>query len=241
MLLFLRRLQHIALHPAVQNGDDAVGTAGQLRLVGHHHKSDALFAGHFQHPPKHLFAGAAVQVAGGLVGKNDLGLSHKRAGDAHPLLLAAAHLGGQVVGAAKQTHVFQFPPGGPDAGGLVHALEHQRHGHVFGGGHAGQQVVTLKDKAQMLLPEPGQLGLVHGADLMHADEHLSAAGLFQPGQLVQQGGFSAAGLSHDAAEFPFADADVHIVQRPHPFLAHGVDLAQAHRADDGRQSPRPLF
>ena len=47
---------------------------------------------------EHLGARAAVEVSGRLVGQDQLGLAKQRPGDRDPLLLAARHLGRQVLG-----------------------------------------------------------------------------------------------------------------------------------------------
>ena len=65
-----------------------------------HDESYLLIFGQLQHTVQYLLAGFRVQVAGGFICKNYLRVADKCAGDANALLLAAAHLGGQVVGAA---------------------------------------------------------------------------------------------------------------------------------------------
>ena len=168
-----------------------------------HNKRYMAGFGHFQHPVQHLLARAGIQVAGGFVGKNDLGAADERAGNADALLLAAAHFSGQMVGAAQKPHGFQLLAGLGQAGLLAHALEHQRQGHILRRRHRGQQVVALEDEPQMLLAERGQLVLGHFADLVFAYVDLAGCWLFQPGQLVQQRGFAAAGLADDTAELAF--------------------------------------
>ena len=93
----------------------------------------------------------------------------------------------------------------------------------------------------MRLAEGRQFVLGHGTDLVLADEHLAPGGLFQPGQLVEQGGLAAAGLADNAAELPFFHADIHVVQSNDPLLAHRVDFAQSHGTDDGRHWHPPSF
>ena len=70
--------------------------------------------------------------------------------------------------------------------------------------------------------------------------YLAGRRLFQPGQLVQQGTFAAAGLTHNAAELPFFNGKIHVVERDHALLAHGVDFAQFFGADDGCQTSAPF-
>ena len=140
----------------------------------------------------------------------------------------------------QQAHAFQLLAGQLQACLFVYALEHQRQSHIFGSSHRGQQVVTLEDKAQMLLAELGQLGLGHGTDLMLADEHLAAGRLFQPGQLVQQGRLAAAGLADNAAKLAFFNRKVHIIQRYNALFSNCIDLAQLFCMYDGCQVFAPF-
>ena len=48
-----------------------------------------------------------VQVAGGLIGENDLGIVDQGARDADPLLLSARELSGQMPGTLFQSHMGQ--------------------------------------------------------------------------------------------------------------------------------------
>src|SRR5699024_10432376 len=63
---------------------------------------------------------------------------------------------------------------------------------------------------------------------------LAAGWFFKPRKLVEQGGLAAAGLADNAAEFPFFDRDIDIIERDDPLLAYGVDLAQLFGVDDRR-------
>ena len=125
--------------------------------------------------------------------------------------------------------------------GAGNALEHQRQSNVFGRRHGGQQVVALKNKAQVCLAELGQLIFGHSADLVRTDEYLAAGRFFQPGQLIQQGAFATAGLAHDAAEFPFFNGDRNIVQGNDPFFAYGIHLAQVDGMDNGCHFSPPFL
>ena len=92
----------------------------------------------------------------------------------------------------------------------------------------------------MLLPELRQFCLIHGADLVFADEHLAAGGLFQPGQLIQQGRLAAAGLADDAAKLAFFNCKIHVIQRYNALFSNGVDLAQLFGMYDGCQEFAPF-
>ena len=73
-----------AQDPAVQP-QAAAALGGQGRVVGDQHKSRALVTGELQHQVEHTVGGAAVQVAGGLVGQHAIGPCDQGAGNRHPL------------------------------------------------------------------------------------------------------------------------------------------------------------
>ena len=76
-------------------------------------------------------AGGGIEVAGGLVGQQDRGVVHQRAGHGHALPLAAGKLVGLVVHALLQIHLLQrlsWPCSMRSAGG--HAGIDQRQFHI---------------------------------------------------------------------------------------------------------------
>jgi hypothetical protein len=101
----------------------------------------------------HHFEGCfGIQIAGGLVGKDNLWLVYKGAGDTHPLLLTARKRGGLVPGAVgKPDQLEHFPCLGLPLA-LGYPAENKRQGHVFQGGKRGQQIVCLKHEANIFLP-----------------------------------------------------------------------------------------
>lgn len=66
---------------------------GHFRVVGHQDNGLAVAAGKRGDHLHNLAPAFRIQIAGGLIGKHDIGLRDKRARDAHALLLTARHLG----------------------------------------------------------------------------------------------------------------------------------------------------
>src|SRR5918995_2072295 len=90
------RSRRVLDQPAVGEAQDAVGALGDPLVVGDEHEGDlelAVQAGEQVHD--HL-AAAGVEVAGRLIGEHHARRAHQRAGDRHPLLLAAGELAPQV-------------------------------------------------------------------------------------------------------------------------------------------------
>ena len=83
---------------AVAHHDEPVRERGDARVVRHHDDRALPLGGHLLEQAGDLVGGLAVEVAGGLVGQDELGLGHERAGDRDALLLPA----GQLVGPAPQ-------------------------------------------------------------------------------------------------------------------------------------------
>ena len=92
----------VALHPAVADHDHARRVLGDVGLVGDQDDRDAALAVEPLQDLHDLDAGAAVEVAGGLVGEEQLGVVDQRAGDRDALLLAARELVRRVVRAVAE-------------------------------------------------------------------------------------------------------------------------------------------
>jgi hypothetical protein len=83
--------------------------------------------------PHDLLGGLRVQLAGRLVGEQQLRAGRQRPGDRHPLLLAAGQLTGPLPGVLAQAHDVQHEP---DAFLPVlrrHPGDAQRYAHVLRG------------------------------------------------------------------------------------------------------------
>ena len=91
---------------AVAHHESAIGVRGDLGIVGDQDHGVVRVAQALEQA-KDLFAGLAVERAGGFVGQQDRRLVDQRAGDRHALLLAAGEFAGQVPGALGQTDRYQ--------------------------------------------------------------------------------------------------------------------------------------
>jgi hypothetical protein len=104
--------------------------------VRDHHDGLAQLAVQLVQQVQHLFAGGAVEVAGGLVGDDQRRVGHQGAGDGHALLLAAGQLVGVVVGAVGQAHHGQRRQPRGAALARRQAGQQQRQLHVLEGASA---------------------------------------------------------------------------------------------------------
>jgi len=104
-----------------------------------------------------LGAGVGIEVAGRFVGEEDAWFVDERPGDGDALLLAAGHLGRDVVHAIVESDSAQGGDGGVSApprghGGIDHGQL-----DVFQRGAAGEQVEVLEDEADVGVSQGGEL------------------------------------------------------------------------------------
>ena len=132
----------------------------------------------------------AVQIAGGLVGEQDLRARRKRPGQRHALLFAARQLSGIMGAPIGQPHRFQL--GGGQVPGIGHAAQFQRHRDIFQGRHGGDQMKGLEHDADPSAPEAGGGVLIHAGDIGAGDGDAPGRWPFQPGRHHQERGFARA-------------------------------------------------
>src|SRR4051812_40448728 len=123
---------------------------GKVALVRHHNHGDAASAIQILNEIEYLFAGLAVEIAGGFVGQQELGPIHQSAGQGDPLLFASGKLSGTMADSTRQADSLE---------GLIRELtafirqdfgEAQRQLDVFGDGHRGNQVESLEDDSDRM-------------------------------------------------------------------------------------------
>ena len=102
-------------------------------------------------------AGVAVQRSGGLVHDQNVGLAGDGAGDGDALLFAAAELDRRQIRAVFQSDNLQILVGLDDRFTPVFSPQNQRNRNVFGRGQAGEQMIVLKNEADLVQPKIGQL------------------------------------------------------------------------------------
>ena len=200
---------------------------GDVLLVGDH--DDRLagvvqLAQHFHD----LLAGGRVEVAGRLVGQDDVGIVDQRPGDGHALLLAAGELGGPVVDPIAQAD----QPGELDRplvrllAELAGSLVGQRELDVLEHGVLRDQVVRLEDEAEVAAADLGELVVVEPRDVATAQEVLAAGRAVEAAQQVEHGALARAGGAHDGDVFAGVDIDGHAPQGVHRDRRDGPAAAQ---------------
>src|SRR6266540_2698398 len=179
---------HLVNDLAVLEEQHVVGVGGGARVVGHHHDRLAELVDRAPQEAEQLGAGVGVEVAGGLVGKDDRGRGRQRPGGGDPLLLAAGELARPVAQAVTQADGVDHPVD-PGAVGLGAGQGH-RQLDVLRGGQRRQQVERLEDEADTLAAQQGELLVREGVQLGAANEDLPGGHLVQAGQAVHEGRLS---------------------------------------------------
>src|SRR5271157_206020 len=213
---------HAVLHP-----DHSLGVVGDVLLVRDH--DDGLagiveLAQHFHD----FITGGRVQVTGGFVGQDDVGVVDQRAGDGHALLLTPGELGRPVVDS-----IAQADQGGELDRSLVRlvadftaSLVRQRKLDILEHGVLRDQVVRLEDEAEVAAADLGKLVIIEPRDVAPTQEVLAAGRAVEAAQEVQHGALAGTRSAHDGDILAGVDIDGDAPQGVH---RDGLNLAAAAR------------
>ena len=155
-----------------------------------------------------------VQVAGRLVGQQQLRLAGQRARDRHALLLPARELAGQVPHARGQPQLGQRLLDALLALGGRHAAVAQRHVDVVEHVQVGDQVEALEDEADLLVAQPRQALVGQPAHVLAVQPVLALVEVVQQARHRQERRLARARRPHDGHEL--AALDRHASRPPAP-------------------------
>jgi hypothetical protein len=180
---------------SVADRDHAVGLLGHARVVSHDHDRQPVALAQIAQQPEDQLRGRPVDLAGRLVGEQDLRLVRQRAGDRDALLLPAGELRRLLAGVLGHIDRFQQLVG-PGAAGAP-ALAGQRHQQldVLARGQVWQQVAggLLPHESDLLAPVGRQLVLAEREQVLPRDLQPPGRRPVQPAERAQQGGLARAG------------------------------------------------
>src|SRR5262249_21504311 len=144
-----------------------------------------------------------IQVPRRLIGNQNSGIGDNRARDTDALLLTAGKLARPVTNAIRKPNQFQS---GKD---LLLALfggkrqEEKRQLDILIGRQDREEMIELKDKADVPRPPSSQLALRHARNEFLTDPYRSFARLIQASNQVQKRCLSRATWAHQREEFAF--------------------------------------
>ena len=145
--------------PALVEVKHTAGPLGGQRVVRDHHDGLLEFPVELVHQVEDLAGGHAIEIAGRLVGNQEVGVGDDRPGDRHALFLAAGELAGIVVLASLKADDPQAPSSHFHAACASKMGQEERQFDVFQSGQDGDQVVCLEDEADVVGPPASDLGL----------------------------------------------------------------------------------
>ena len=213
----------VAAHGAVAQLDDVVGHVADGLVVRDHDDGVAVLFVDVFDQLQDLLGRGIVQRAGWLVAEEDVRILHDGAADGHALLLATGELVGQLVPVLVEPERVQQ---------LVNI---QRRVREIGADldvlldvQVGDQVIELKDVAQVLAAVLRERFLAHVLELVAADGDEARVGAVDPADDVQQGGLARAGRAEQDADLAARDRKRHPTQDLLPGLTAAVALFQVH-------------
>jgi hypothetical protein len=215
---------------AVAEDEDAAGELGDVMFVSHEDDAQALVVQGLE--DFHDFdGGAAVEIASGLVGEQDGGTVDESACDGNTLLLAAGHLGGEMVGAFGEANHCESIGGTFLAFGLIDfGVEGGKFG-VFERGGARKQIEALKDEADFLVADEGERFFVVPRNVGSFEKVTTGTGTIETAEHVHEGGLAAAACAHDGHEFAPRDAEAYTTQSVYACFAQVVVFVDVFDAD----------
>ena len=162
-------------------------------------------------------AGDGVEIAGRLVGEDDCRPWRHGTGNGDTLLLAAGELRRIMIDAMAKADGAKLFARLYEGVGMAGQLE--RDGDIFERGHGGQQMEGLEHDADPPAAGLGERILVKSAIIDTADQHLAAAGAFEPRQDRHQRGFARTGCAKDGNALAAHYLEVDALQYVDPRIA----------------------
>ncbi len=165
-----------------------------------------------------------VQIAGGLVSDDEVGVVHESTGNGDALGLAAGQSFGIKVFAVLQADTFQGCRGLLEPFGLHDALVGQGQRDVFERGEARQKVKRLEDKTNMVAAGLGQSIGTQPRDQPATKGVATMSGAVEQTNNVHEGGFAGAGGPHDGHELTLFNGEADFIQGYGGGIAKAVEL-----------------
>ncbi len=228
------RLSHARSSPTKRPADSDSRLAqrdARVSVVRDQQQRGAVLAIEPEHEVGNLDAGGAIEIAGRLVGHQELGLARKGARDRDALLLAAGQL----------PRIVPHPLGETDArkpraralAGFVHPRELERQHHVLERSQRGQQLERLEDEAQQPRTQRSARVLVLRRQRHAVDRHFARRRPVEPGQQTQQRRLAGAGRADDRHRSAGFDVERDVVEDGERCVAARDDLGERLGADQG--------
>lgn len=148
-----------------------------------------------------------VEVGGGFVEEEELGLEDEGAGEGDALGFAAGEFGGGLVGEVEEAEAVED---GGDAGGVTLMAELEAEVDVVADG-AAEELGFLEDHGDLVAIMKGNRGVERGALVFD----LAVGGGFEEGKEAEEGAFAGAAGANEGEDFTSVDGEgVDIEDKP---------------------------
>lgn len=199
----MRRRFH---EPTSVEAKTAAATGGELEVVGDEQERGTAAGLDGEEELGHCASGSLIEIAGRLVGQEDVGLVRERAGKGHALLLAARKLGREMV------HPVRKPDLGEELGSARLRIrpteQFHRQGDVLARGHRWHEMEGLEQDADVPPAKARELVLAQAIEFPAAHHDAAAGGALDAADDGKQARFSRARGTHDAHHRPGLDRKI---------------------------------
>jgi acyl-CoA thioesterase I len=176
--------------------DDAVAARRKRAIMRDQHEGGAVPGAQIEHEVDHLAAGVAVEIAGWLVGEQQLRLDDEGARQRHALLLAARQLLGIMQQAVREPDGLQRVA--RPRRGVAPSGELERDRDIFQRVHHRHEAKGLEDDADRATSPQSERILVEGAEIGSRDAHHAAGRALEAAHHHHHGRFAGAGRADHA-------------------------------------------
>ena len=145
---------------------------------------------------QHLARAVRVEVAGGLVGEDELRPVHEGAGNGHALQLAAGELPRHALGALGETDRAEHGRHSPRALCRIAAEQGQWQADILRHAQVGQNVEALENKTEAVPAQARERVVAERGELHAAERDRAAVGDVEPGDEVEQRRLADPRLAH---------------------------------------------
>lgn len=221
----------MCFHLSVAQVEDVGAAGGEFEVVGDEDEGGAGFVVEVEEEVDDVAAVAAVEVAGGFVGKEQGGAVDEGAGEGDALLLTAGELNGVVVGAVLEADFGE--QAACAAVGIALAEQFQGHHDVFEGGEGGDELEILEDEADVASAKGGAPVFAEGVERGIEQGDGAVGGGVEPGAEAEQGGFPTAGGAHDGEGFAWVEGEADVGEDGEGAAGGVVGFAEVGDLDNG--------
>ncbi|BDZ64965.1 hypothetical protein GCM10025877_19030 [Agromyces mangrovi Wang et al. 2018] len=219
---------------AVGDGDAPIAAGGQVVVVGDDDEGDAALALQAEEDVLDLGAGRGVEVAGGLVGEDHIGVVDEGARDDDALLLAAREVGGLVLRLVGEPERLEHRQAAAGALARRQAGDEQRQGDVLEHGLLRGQEELLEHESEALVAQRVDPLGGRGRGILPVDLDDAGGRSVEQREQVHERRLARAGLADDGERFAAAHLEAHALQCVEPGLAGAVGLRQRVGAEHRR-------